>query len=264
MLHGKSKTRNQILILWAVTFLCLYYIFSKRSELESYHDVDNNSIPHLVIDAIVYVAMGKIAGDITLDYSLLSLRKLGNYQGDVYIITDSPQCFETLAQKDSLKIIEIPSIPSIIKIKSLKTHLLSYLPENKRTILYLDVDILVSKPLYSFIHDTNKVLQKHIKMKKKESEPIVASSSSMSSNIVKKYNSSNIYQYPIDMAAFYDSIGHYIGFCSGCEKWHSGVLIFQRNAPVNKSDQSLKANSNHERSECLIAWEQILLSGKLI
>jgi len=53
-------------------------------------------------------------------------------------------------------------------------------------------------------------------------------------------------KHSFDFAAFPDAKGHFFGFCSGCDKWHTGVMIFRRG----------------QNSNCLNAWREILLSGK--
>eukprot|EP01033_Poteriospumella_lacustris_P010846 gene10847-7715_t len=52
----------------------------------------------------------------------------------------------------------------------------------------------------------------------------------------------------IDFAAFLDAKGHYVGFCSGCEKWHTGVMYLTR-------------KSAEEPNSCLKAWAKVLGSG---
>ena len=39
-----------------------------------------------------------------------------------------------------------------------------------------------------------------------------------------------------DYGAFLDAKGHYVGFCSGCEKWHTGVVWLQRRNIDGKVD----------------------------
>jgi lipopolysaccharide biosynthesis glycosyltransferase len=50
-------------------------------------------------------------------------------------------------------LLEIAPLQSVIKIKALKTHILEYIPSDKMSILYLDVDIIITKPLHSFLYD---------------------------------------------------------------------------------------------------------------
>ena len=88
--------------------------------------------------------------------------------------------------------------------------------------------------------------------------------------------------------------GHYVGFCSGCEKWHTGVVWLQRQSeearnrgneavkgpgdsalsdiprksmPLVASDTlGIKKNTHAvaeiETETCMKAWERILLSGQ--
>lgn len=78
-----------------------------------------------------------------------------------------------------------------------------------------------------------------------------------------------------DYGAFLDARGHYVGFCSGCEKWHTGVVWLQRRASVTPHLNSVSnstdgdgtsrqdaAMSSESESACLKAWERILLSGR--
>ena len=46
----------------------------------------------------------------------------------------------------------------------------------------------------------------------------------------------------------------YIGFCDGCEKWHTGVLLLQR-------PTSVMEGGVYTTNTCLQAWKDILLSG---
>jgi hypothetical protein len=98
-----------------------------------------------------------------------------------------------------------------------------------------------------------------------------------------------------DYGAFLDAKGHYVGFCSGCEKWHTGVVWLQRQSEGtrNRGNKSGKAVGNSalsvhdiprtslplvasdtlgikkntetvteiETETCMKAWERILLSG---
>lgn len=88
-----------------------------------------------------------------------------------------------------------------------------------------------------------------------------------------------------DYGAFLDSKGHYVGFCSGCEKWHTGVVWLQRQSEEismrgnetrisggygalsqhNMSSSEVKKEKDRETEteieSCMSAWERILLSG---
>ena len=103
-----------------------------------------------------------------------------------------------------------------------------------------------------------------------------------------------------DYGAFLDAKGHYVGFCSGCEKWHTGVVWLQRQSegttkrgneagkgpgdsalsvhdiprksmPLVASDTLGMKKNTHTATEiksgietetCMNAWERILLSGQ--
>jgi hypothetical protein len=95
-----------------------------------------------------------------------------------------------------------------------------------------------------------------------------------------------------DYGAFLDAKGHYVGFCSGCEKWHTGVVWLQRQSeearnrgneagksalsahdiprksmPVVASDtlgikKNIETEIATETETCMNAWERILLSGQ--
>ena len=291
MLHLNSKTRKNVLIVWLVVFCSLYYIYNSQSELDAFvvqTPTESSSSVDLLssykLDAVVYIAMGRMAADTTLDYSIVSLRQLGKYTGPIFIITDSPDCFQSLISMDLfptttassnkhtsynshhlnndktfIKTIVVPPEVALTKIKALKTQILKLVPTEYKSIVYLDVDILVTKPLHSFIYDTIKaiiitrqkwnkenIVNTHIpstiKMKTSVSSPLISSSTISS----KFSNNTKTVPHFFDIAAFLDASGHYVGFCDGCEKWHTGVLLYQR-----------------EHGEaCLKSWGEILLSGK--
>lgn len=203
MLSYSSKTRNQIVFVWIATFLLIYYFVWKRTELETWREIRSSSLStSLKLDCVVYVAMGKMAAESTIDYSIHSMRKLGKYMGDIYVITDSPACFSYWTQQDkNFKLLEISPLQSIIKIKALKTHILDYIPIDKRSVLYLDVDIIISKPIHSFIYDVNKSIKK-LKSIKSSSTAL-----STTASMVPTANST----FSIDLGAFYDAKGHYVG-----------------------------------------------------
>lgn len=137
--------------------------------------------------------------------------------------------------KYDINIIKAPPVQSLIEIKAMKTKLFHFLPSGISGILYLDVDIVVRQSFESFYNDLRDILSKRL--------PFLYDSPSNSSSSVRKANETS---YHFDMTAFPDSKGHFVGFCSGCEKWHTGVLFMRRNFGQN----------------CLSGWEKILLSGK--
>jgi hypothetical protein len=163
------------------------------------------------VDALVYLSVGKLAKDSLTDYSIATAREIGKWQGKVFIITDHPDCFEVTKNLHDVELMKIPSQKDIMQIKSIKANLFLYLPAEIQSILYIDVDIVITKKLDYFLYDLKTTLRPNF-----------------------------------DMAAFYDARGHYVGFCSGCEKWHTGVLLFTKSAGKN----------------CLKKWQDIILSGQ--
>lgn len=252
------------------------------------------------IDAVVYISMGPMSRQSLLDFSVHSLRQQGAYTGDVYVVTDSPGCFAQLRQNEvegKLHFISVPPLSSIIKVKALKTQLLSLLPTNKKSILYLDVDILVTKSLYSFAQDLQSSLHKQLVTKQRlASRGQLLPSPNKMKSLQSQQAAYNITTVPFayslfDIGAFYDAAGHYVGLCSGCDKWHTGVLWFLRKeadsgsaglASTSSDSNAVKStvvgsssgsgsisgsNSrvsdvNGNRPDCLSAWESILLSGR--
>lgn len=206
------------------------------------------------VDGIVYIALGAMGDDNMVDYSIGSVRKLGKWRGDIYVITDSPQCFNDAVEKYEVKLVQVPKVNSIIEIKSLKTKLLTLLPTTVSQILYIDVDILVTRSLIPFFNDLNNMLIAHEQQNSPRVKPLrlVGSgnhSKSMSSSGNNTHTAASAHRLvtsSFDFAAFPDAKGHYVGFCSGCEKWHTGVMWFKRGA----GDQ------------CLKSWDTVLLSGK--
>jgi len=58
----------------------------------------------------------------------------------------------------------------------------------------------------------------------------------------------------LDFAAFLDAKGHYVGFCSGCEKWHTGVMFLTRALDDNNSNKK-------GQNACMASWAHVLSSG---
>ncbi len=196
-----------------ISILCiLYFYFLIESPLQTSLNeysisisARGNVLPSKgLVDAIAYISMGQLSNTWMIDYSISSLRKLGKWNGDVYIITDSPDCFEDAVKKYNIKTIYVPTVEDIIHIKLLKSKLMDILPKSVNNVLYLDADIIVSRSLDVFFRDLNKCLLQQ------KAETIIDKSDSIPTAIESL---------PFDFAAFPDAKGHYFGFCSGCEKW---------------------------------------------
>ena len=143
-----GKGRFAVIVIWCVMVLVTYLFFIPKPPLLSL-DYGASSSKRLV-DAIVLIAMGKMAEDSMIDFSIASIRKIGNWKRDIYVLTDRKGCFADAAAAYNLKLIEMEPVTSIIEIKALKPKLLKYLPETVSSVLYLDVDILGE--IYSFPH----------------------------------------------------------------------------------------------------------------
>ena len=143
-----GKGRFAVIVVWFALVLATYLFFIPAPPLGS---LDNGASPSKrLVDAIVLIAMGKMAEDSMIDFSIASIRKIGNWKRDIYVLTDRKGCFADAAASYNLKLIEMEPVTSIIEIKALKPKLLKYLPETVASVLYLDVDILGE--FYSFPH----------------------------------------------------------------------------------------------------------------
>lgn len=166
------------------------------------------------VQSIVFIAMGKLAKESIVDGAIASLRVVGKWEGAIHILTDSDSCFEAAVRDHNAAVMHTDAVDTIIQIKAMKARLFDYLPSDVNSILYMDVDILVTKNLNFFLHDLH--------------QQALARST------------------PPDYGMFLDAGGHFFGFCSGCEKWHTGLIWMQRGVGTT----------------CLAAWGEILLSGQ--
>ena len=128
------------ILIWC-TMLIFSYIFLIPQTLTISPDYGLSPKKRLV-DAIVLIAMGKMAEDSMIDFSICSIRKIGNWRGDIYLLTDRVDRFADAKAIHDLKIVEMKPLNTIIEIKALKPKLLQYLPKIIVGALYLDVDIL--------------------------------------------------------------------------------------------------------------------------
>ena len=171
------------------------------------------------VDAVVYISLGQVSFNYIVDYSVATLRDVGQWKGEVYILTDHQSCFDDLALQHKVKSIEVPETKNVMEIKSLKAKIFEYLPAKVNSALYIDVDIVIAKQMQSFLNEVS----------------------------VQLANAKST-QKALDLGAFYDGKGHYVGWCSGCEKWHTGVLLLFRESG----------------GECLRAWGNTILSGHFL
>ena len=231
-----NNNQLRALFAWLCLFLVIHYLYKKSPSLESVAETQVTKVKPHGFDAVVYIALGSVTTDPMVDLSVESVRKVGKYSGSIYVVTDRPTCFADLVSKFDVTLITTTPRDSIIKIKALKPDIFSFLPAHIEDVLYIDIDILVTRELSSFIRDST------------ASVATIKSIAAIAPVVKKHDGNSSIErdQFHYDLGAFFDAKGHYVGFCSGCEKWHTGILLMHR---------------SHGR-ECLKAWKEILLSGK--
>lgn len=136
--------------IWTVVLLISYTAFIPATRLLPSH---SESIAEgRLVDAIVLVAMGAMAEDSMIDFSISSIRKVGNWRGEIYVLTDRKGCFSKSATDFELNLIEMEPLDTIIKIKALKPKLMTYLPKAVKGALYLDVDIIGDRTYYVNLH----------------------------------------------------------------------------------------------------------------
>lgn len=227
----RSRLPLRIIFTWLaiVVFIYMFVIVRPR-----YVSLNGNELVHVpivksgskVIDAVVFISMGSMAKDPLVDYAIASLRNAGKWKGDIYVLTDKESCFTKAIGEYNIKIVAVPEKKSVMDIKALKPRLLEMVPPHIDSILYLDVDIVITRGLDYFLNMIGRDLAVD------NNSTSVVSHSKISSSF--------------DYAAFGDARGHYVGFCAGCEKWHTGVMILRRG----------------QGTRCLKAWEEIIQSGR--
>lgn len=288
-----SRIPFRIIFAWIALVALGYYVLSPPANhpfaTYSYHTQSALLSSHAkayMPQAIVFIAMGKVASQDMVEDAINACRLLGHWTEHIYILTDRKSCFDDVTQHFPLtEVISVPSKNSIMEIKTMKAEIFHYLPRQVERVLYLDVDILVTRNIGFFLTDLTHILfyhhneqLKHLsasqedgrqvsKLRKSnhDTEHSVSSNSSQVKSLSKTSSSHNNQPSPtlaptssllsasvpplkIDFAAFLDAKGHYVGFCSGCEKWHTGVMYLTR-------------KSAEEPNSCLKAWAKVLGSG---
>jgi hypothetical protein len=251
--HYFAKIPFKVLGVWIVVLFLGYYftssgIFSdKNSDLEYYMHANSvqsafltSRIRDYLPQAVVFISMGNISRESMVEDSIASVRAVGHWTEKIFILTDKPKCFEMFQSSSkplSTVVIPVPSKQSIIEVKKLKTELFQYLPRGVDRVLYIDIDVLVTRPLGGFLTELSHLLYVNHQTQL---------SGQSRKDVVAAINPSNSSNYVFSFAAFLDAGGHYVGFCSGCEKWHTGIMYLSR---------------SHSET-CLKEWGLILSSGK--
>ena len=141
-----SGPKHHLIItaVWAVILLGAYLFV-----------VDLNALPTSVfvpthhnklVEAVVLIAGGAMARSPLVDLSVQSIRRVGGFEGDIYVLTDHPECFSSTIKMYGIRPIRVPEadMATIVKIKTIKAKLFSYLPDSLHHILYMDVDVVVA------------------------------------------------------------------------------------------------------------------------
>ena len=276
------QTSSYVTIIWVILFLITYLFIVDLSALHQSVQTPSHS-PDLV-HAVVMIAGGYMAKNPLVDLSIQSLRRVGGWEGKIYILTDKVDCFNKpiniidnvtsnsnsgsskadFVHKDTVSLpstalkydVQVISIPpermnTVMKIKTLKTQLFEFLPSDISNVLYMDVDIVVSRKLTGFLNDLNEQLGSHALDRKGRSSSSSSSSSSIPQetmdirNTISKQITITSDNAP-DYAMFLDAGGHFAGsWVSGVEKWHTGVIWYRRGAGV----------------ACMDAWRNEIESG---
>lgn len=227
-----NKISLTILIVWCIVVVLIYLFYLdinsvQKLQLNSSAAYDSSSL----IDGIILIAASNMGEDPIVDLAVSSIRKIGKFQGSIYVITNRPSCFSEVVKLYDVKILIATGINSIIDIKSIKTKLFEYVPDFVQTLLYLDVDIIVARSMNSFIRDLGILTHR--------SDYLRTQYTSNTSNVLLAAKA--------DIGMFLDAGGHFFGMCSGCEKWHSGIIWIRR---------------SRASSICMKAWDNVLRSGK--
>lgn len=234
-----GKLSIKVLFGWFLTIFIFIYLTS--SAMYSTNSITRTtSLSHeakeFMPQAFVFIAMGEMAREHLVEDSIASVRLLGRWNEDIIILTDREKCFDNLKGINAkTRTIYVKPKNSIMEIKTMKAEIFDYLPSNINKILYMDIDVIVTRNLGLFLQDLTKVL---VDSKKKSIQNYVKE------NKISHITNTTSINY-FDYAAFPDSAGHFVGFCADCEKWHTGVMYLRR-------DQG---------KECLKEWANILGSG---
>ena len=155
-------------------------------------------------------------------------------------------------------------------------------------------EFTVTRDLQSFLTDMKDTVTHSIAIREEKEKALMKKLQKSNGGVgnIPWNNSTSLSSF--DYGAFLDAKGHYVGFCSGCEKWHTGVVWLQRQSeearnrgneavkgpgdsalsdiprksmPLVASDTlGIKKNTHAvaeiETETCMKAWERILLSGQ--
>lgn len=252
----RNRLPLRIIAVWLAAVLCVYLFVleaprfvAKDGSSELVHlPASSGSAGDTVVQAIVFIAMGDMARDGLVEYALTSLRRVGRWKGPLFLLTDAPACFAETSDDIKLTVVTIPHKSSLMEIKALKPQMFDHLPADIDSVLYLDVDIVVMRDLSYFLD----MMGRDLALPRRPS-PAPPAPQAVSTPEPTRVASAGAFSRSFDLAAFGDARGHYVGFCAGCEKWHTGVLLLSRHGG---------SSAPGGKNKCLDAWAEVLASGR--
>lgn len=146
-------------------------------------------------DAIVFICMGKWTQTTILEHATASLRETGKWDGPIFVFTDRQDGWPSMAEGYKATIIAVPAQTDKLAIHSYKCQMFNYLPDTIKSVLYMDADIVVARPLQGFAGYLHKDIAAH-----------------------PAHN----------MGLFQDAGGHFWRICNDCDYWHGGVMYVSR------------------------------------
>lgn len=199
-MHGGPSVRQQrgwLLILALLAFVGLYmlWVWVPWSSVGGTPSTGLTAVDS-PIDAVAFICMGFWTQTTILDHAIASLRETGRWSGPIYVITDRDDGWPSLRDGYGATIVHVEAQASKLAIHSFKCKMFEVLPAAVRRVLYMDADIVVSRPLVDFFTYLDVDLSSH----------------------GSEHN----------MGFFRDSGSHFWGFCTDCDYWHGGVMLATR------------------------------------
>eukprot|EP00043_Microstomoeca_roanoka_P010422 m.99103 g.99103 ORF g.99103 m.99103 type:complete len:315 (-) comp14890_c0_seq2:87-1031(-) len=194
----QSRKTPSVALLSAIGFLLLlscYVVYVWTPVGASLSISDWSVASSDVVDAFVFICMGSWTNTTILHGAVSTLRSVGGWEGEIYVITDRKDGWPSLRDEYDVGVIGVEAQASKLAIHSFKCKMFDVLPQHVRNVVYLDADIVVSRPLLPFLQ----FLGKH-----------------------------HVDRPQDNLGFFRDSQGHFFGFCTDCDYWHGGVMVATR------------------------------------
>uniref|UniRef100_A0A7S4BEA1 Nucleotide-diphospho-sugar transferase domain-containing protein n=1 Tax=Chrysotila carterae TaxID=13221 RepID=A0A7S4BEA1_CHRCT len=132
------------------------YVDSQEKLLHNHWHLRNETLERAI--AIAYITTGAWVAKVLLPLSIRNLRNVGFWYGDVFVLTDHPECVPAfLATPVRMPAAPVKKIPNpgrenATYAKYFKQKLLELLPlkPEHRFVFYMDTDIFIGKPIAPF------------------------------------------------------------------------------------------------------------------